>query len=154
MHVSVLFLYIMTYPYKNLLHAQNDYLVVKQCIQLMNNFFADTILGHTNALTNVSFLIKTNFSCFSTNFSLKLKKSSSSSSCRTISTDISDPLSPYLPIVHCFREATSRIGTELLYVGSSWTSYLCSAMWRRSTRVHHLWARPYFTSSVQHVWFV
>ena len=45
--------------------------------------------------------------------------SSSSSSCRTISTDIPDPLSSPLPIVHCFRKvlrATSRIGTELLYV--------------------------------------
>ena len=59
--------------------------------------------------------------------------SSSSSSCRVISTDISDPLSPHLTIVHCFQQvikATSRIGTGLLYVGSSWTSCLCSSMWR------------------------
>ena len=37
------------------------------------------------------------------------------------STDISDPLSPPLPIVDCFWQvfrATSSIGTELLYVGS------------------------------------
>ena len=49
--------------------------------------------------------------------------------------DIPDPFSPPLPIVHCFQlvfRATSRIGTELLYVGSSWSSYLCSAMWRGS----------------------
>ena len=41
-------------------------------------------------------------------------------------------------IVHCFRQVfrtTSRNGTELLYVGSSWSSCLCSALWRghRST---------------------
>ena len=50
-----------------------------------------------------------------------------------ISTDISDPLSPPLPNVHCFwhvLRATSRIGTELLYVGSSWSTCLCSSMWR------------------------
>ena len=57
---------------------------------------------------------------------------SSSSSGRTISTDIPDPFSPPLSIVHRFRQvfrATSCIGTELLYVGSSWTSCLCSSMW-------------------------
>ena len=57
----------------------------------------------------------------------------SSSSCRANSTDITDPLSPPLPIVHCFRQvfrATSHIGTELLYIGSSWSSCLCSTMWK------------------------
>ena len=52
---------------------------------------------------------------------------SSSSSCHVISTDIPDPLSPHLPIVHCFLQtlkATCRIGTERLYVGSGWTSCL------------------------------
>ena len=47
--------------------------------------------------------------------------------------DISDPLSPPLPIVHCFWQvfrATSSICTELLYVYSSWTPCLCSSMWR------------------------
>ena len=51
----------------------------------------------------------------------------------TICTDIHDLLSLPLPIVHWFRQvfrATSRIGTELLYVGSSWLSCLCSFMWR------------------------
>ena len=46
------------------------------------------------------------------------------SSCHAISTDIPDPLSPYVPIVHYFQlilRATTRIGTELLYEGSSWT---------------------------------
>ena len=59
--------------------------------------------------------------------------SSSLSSCCTISTDIPDPLSPPLPIVNCFWQvlrATSRIGTELLYVGTSWSSCLCTSMWR------------------------
>ena len=58
--------------------------------------------------------------------------SSSSSSCHAISTDIPDHLSPPLPIVHCFRHVicdTSRIGTDLLYVGSSWSSRLYSSMW-------------------------
>ena len=57
----------------------------------------------------------------------------SSSSHHAISTDIPDPLSPTLPIVHCFWQvfrAKSHIGTELLYVGSSWLSCLCSSMWR------------------------
>ena len=59
--------------------------------------------------------------------------SSSSSSCHTISANISEPLLRPLPILHCFRQilkATSHIGTELLYVGSSWSSCLCSSMWR------------------------
>ena len=58
--------------------------------------------------------------------------SSSSSWCRAASTDIPDPLSPLLPIVHRFWQvirATSRILTELLYVGSSWSSCFCSAIW-------------------------
>ena len=58
---------------------------------------------------------------------------SSSSSSSAISTISPDPLSPPLPIVHCFRQvlrATSRIGTELLCVGSSRSSCLCTSMWR------------------------
>ena len=46
--------------------------------------------------------------------------------------DIPDPLSPPLPIVYCFQQVfrvTSHIGTELLYVGCSWSSWLCSSMW-------------------------
>ena len=55
-------------------------------------------------------------------FTISCSSSSSSSLCCTISTVISDPLSPHLPIVHCFQQvlkATSHIGTELLYVVSS-----------------------------------
>ena len=58
---------------------------------------------------------------------------SPTSSCCAISTDLSDPLPPSLSIVHrswdVFK-AKSCIGTELLYVGPSWTSCLCSSMWR------------------------
>ena len=57
---------------------------------------------------------------------------SSSSSCRTASMDLPDPLLPPVSIFYCSREvfqATSRIGTEL-YIGSSWSSYLCSSMWK------------------------
>ena len=56
---------------------------------------------------------------------------SSSSSCRTISTDIPDLLSPPFSIIHCFRQvlrATSHIGTELPYVGSSRSFCFCSSM--------------------------
>ena len=74
-----------------------------------------------------------------------------SSACRAASTYILDPLSPLLPIVHHFWQVmdTSHILTELLYVGSSWSSCFCSAI-----GVHHLWARPCFSSIVLHVWFV
>ena len=57
----------------------------------------------------------------------------SSSSYRDISTDLSDPLPPPFSIVHHFRlvfKATSCIITELLYVGSSWSSCLCLSLWR------------------------
>ena len=55
------------------------------------------------------------------------------SSCHAINTEIPDPLSPPLFIVHHFRQVfrvTTCIYTELLYVGLSWLSCLCSAMWR------------------------
>ena len=57
----------------------------------------------------------------------------SSSSCRTRSTDIPDPLLQPLPIVCYFRQVfrtKSRIGTELLNIGSGWSFYSCSSMWR------------------------
>ena len=56
-----------------------------------------------------------------------------SSSCRVISMDIHDPFLPPFSIIHCFQEVfrvTSRICKKLLYVGSSWSSCLCSSMWR------------------------
>ncbi len=59
--------------------------------------------------------------------------SSSSSSRRAASTDIPDPLSTLLPIVHRFWpvfRATSRVLTQLLNVCSSWSSCFCSAIYR------------------------
>ena len=37
---------------------------------------------------------------------------------------------PYRPLLPAGLHATSRIGTELLYVGSCWLSCLYSSMWR------------------------
>ena len=70
-----------------------------------------------------------------------------SHSCHAISTDIPDfpSLSPPLPIIHCFRQvfrAISRICTELLYVGSSWSSLPLLVHVKGST-LRHLWVRPY-----------
>ena len=51
-------------------------------------------------------------------------------SCRSVSIDLPGPLSPPVSIVHCSREvfqATSCIGTELLYISSSGSSNLCSS---------------------------
>ena len=59
-------------------------------------------------------------------------RSSSSSSCRTASMDLPGPLLPLISIVHRSRkvfQATSSIGTELLYIGTCWSSYICSSMW-------------------------
>ena len=72
-------------------------------------------------------------------------------SCRAASTDIPDPLSPLLPIVHRFWQvfwATSRILTELLY---SCMFKLPSCHMRGFIGVHYLWARLCFSSSVLHV---
>ena len=44
-----------------------------------------------------------------------------------------DPLSPPVSNIHRSQEvfeATSCISTELFYIGSSWSSCLCSSMWR------------------------
>ena len=56
-----------------------------------------------------------------------------SSSCHAASTDLPDPRSPPISIVHRTREvfkAKYCIVTELLYIGSSWSSCLCSSIWR------------------------
>ena len=55
----------------------------------------------------------------------------SSSSCRAACADIPDRLSPFLPIIHCLRQVfrvTSRVLTQLLYVGSCWSSHSCTSM--------------------------
>ena len=56
-----------------------------------------------------------------------------SSACYAAGTDIPDPLSWSVSIIHRSRyvfKATSCIGTELLYIGSSWSSCICSSMWK------------------------
>ena len=69
------------------------------------------------------------FSALPTGYSQRVPNRAvkNSSSCRTASTDLSDPLSPLVPSVHLSREvwkATSYISTELVYGGSSWSSKL------------------------------
>ena len=59
--------------------------------------------------------------------------SSSSLSCHADNMDLPDSLLPPFSIVHHTRlvfQTTFCIGTELLYIGSSWSSYRCSSMWR------------------------
>ena len=66
--------------------------------------------------------------CFTT-----IRIESSSSSCRAIRTDIHDPLPPPVSIVHRFQQVlkvTSRTGTKVLCVGSSWSFCLCLSTWR------------------------
>ena len=61
------------------------------------------------------------------------KLSSSSSSCCADSSDLPDPLSPPVSIVHRSHEvfkATSCIRTGLLYIDSSWSFYLCPFLCR------------------------
>ena len=84
-----------------------------------------------------------------------LSISSSSSSCRAGSTDIPDPdtfpyrslhlagLLDYIPYPHIVAECMFVL-VVLLLLGHMWGSI----------RIHHLWVRPYFSSSVLHVWFV
>ena len=58
---------------------------------------------------------------------------SSSSWWHAASTNLSDPLSPLVPIVHHSQlifYATSCITAELLQIGSSWSPYPCSFVWR------------------------
>ena len=59
------------------------------------------------------------------------------SSSQAASMDLPDPLLPPISIAHRSREvfqAISCIGTELLYIGFSWLSYLCSSMWSSPLR--------------------
>ena len=70
-----------------------------------------------------------------------------SSSCRVASTDIPDSLSLLLPIVHRLWQVYPHITAEYMFL------LLPGHMWG-SIGVHHLWARPCFSSSVLHVWFV
>ena len=67
--------------------------------------------------------------------------------------DLTDPLSPPISIVHRSQEvfqATSRaIVYRFLLVFLPLLIHV-----KGSTGVYRLWAWPYFSSSVQHVWFV
>ena len=94
-------------------------------------FFHSVMVPNLRSVINSSVTINTGLCTYSrwniwqSDGLLTLWTLSSSSSSRAASTDIPDPLSPLLPIVHrlwqVFR-ATSRILTELLYVCSSWSS--------------------------------
>ena len=66
-------------------------------------------------------------------FVVEQSSSSSSSSCHAASMDLHDPLLSSVSIVHRSQEVLqviSCISTELLHIGSSWSSKLCSSMWR------------------------
>ena len=96
-------------------------------------FVLDTInkiwLSALNASSKSTTKLHSSFICF---ISLLLNLYSSSSSfCRATSTDITDPVLPLLPIVHRFWQVlrvTSRILTELLYVGSNGSDLPCSTL--------------------------
>ena len=54
------------------------------------------------------------------------------SSCRATSMDLPEPLQQPVSIIHRSQlvfNATPCIGTEMLHIGSSWSSCLCSSMW-------------------------
>ena len=81
---------------------------------------------HTYNYEEVFLLAKKYFYCY-------LGQKSSLSSCRPASTDLPYPLLLPVSIVHYSRQvfqATSCIGSELLYIGSSRSSNLFSSMWR------------------------
>ena len=68
-----------------------------------------------------------------------------------------DPLSPPIFIVHRFRRvflAVSCIVTELLNIGSSWSSLPLLVHVKGSTGVYSLWVCPYFFSSFPYIQFV
>ena len=73
----------------------------------------------------------------------KRKFKSLSSSSRAASTDIPDPLSLLLPIIHRFWQVF-RVTSRILTFGHM----------QGSIGVHHWWVRPCFSSSALRVWFV
>ena len=79
---------------------------------------------------------------------------SSSSSSRAMSTDIPDTLSPLLLIVHCFRQGYIPYRHRAAVCWFALVVLPLLGHVKGSTGVYHLWARPYFSSSVLHVWFV
>ena len=79
--------------------------------------------------------------------------SSSTSSCSAGSTDIPDHLSQLFPIVYRLRRYIPypHIVAECMFMLV--VLLLHGHVWG-SARVHHLWVRPCFSSSVLHDWFV
>ena len=107
-------------------HVQKIYIIIRYITVLSKTVFFiitfDKTIVRETVINIESFLIY-----------IYIYISSSSLSRRANSTDIPDPLLPPLPIVYYFQlvfRVTSRFGTKLLYVGSSWSSCLCSSMWR------------------------
>ena len=117
--------------------------------------------GVTSALQPEEITSKgTSFMCVLKNKSAHTKKVWKlivSTSCHATCTDNLYPLSPLLPIVHCFWQvlrATSRILTYLLYYRFELVVLHFLSHMNGSIGVHHLWDRLCFSSSVLHVWFV
>ena len=83
---------------------------------------------------------------------------SSSSSCHTVSTDLPVPFSALVPIVYHSQQVfqvTSCIGTELLSVGSSWSTYLCLSMWRGTSLMSSSFLlQQYPTCLVHLIWMI
>ena len=122
------------YSYRN--HGINFWSqALNQVLCIMFKYHRHLCIGRPRVLVDPWFIVMKIINLWNYFLSPRVAPShvQSSSSCRAISTDIPDPLSPLLPIVHCFLQvlrATPRILTELLYVGSSWSPCFCLAMWR------------------------
>ena len=102
----------------------------KECTLIWYRDFMYHVQAHTHTRANVLTQSTTHTHGKSTSY-LYISSSSSSSSCHAGSTDIPDPLSPLLPIVHRLRQVfrtTSRILTQLLNVCSCWSSCFCTAI--------------------------
>ena len=128
-------------------------IIINLFVQLLQ-IISHSLLVSFNIQTSVT--VFTLFSHYTVTF-YKKDTVSSSSSCRAGSTDIPDPLSPLFPIVHRLRQVFwtnipyPHIVAESMFVLV--VLLLHGHVWG-SIRVHHLWVRPCFSSSVLHVWFV
>ena len=75
------------------------------------------------------------------------RHSSSLSSCRAAGTDIPDPLSPFLPIVHPLWQVQGYIPYPYIAAVCMFELVILllpGHMWM-SIGVYHVWARPYFS---------
>ena len=79
-------------------------------------------------------------------------------SCCAASMDLSDPLLPPVSSVHCFQEvfkAISCIGIEQLNIGSSWSSCVCSSMWRGPLEyVAYEWKKYLYKNNSSWLWML